>query len=162
MINHMSSYFSAEKQESLIFMAVGLLAIGIGAWLWMNGHRLKSMAYPLVIIVVLQIVVGGSVYLRTDAQLSNLSAQLQANPVGLKAEETTRMQTVMKHFSIYKVVEMVLLMAGVGLIAFLQHNDMAAGIGVGLVLQAALTLTLDVFAEARGSGYLSAIQSIPI
>jgi hypothetical protein len=43
---------------------------------------------------------------------------------------------------------MVLLMAGVGLIAFLQHNDMAAGIGVGLVLQAALTLTLDVFAEA--------------
>lgn len=162
MINHMSSYFSAEKQESLIFMAVGLLAIGIGAWLWMNGHRLKSMAYPLVIIAVLQIVVGGSVYLRTDAQLSNLSAQLQANPVGLKAEETTRMQTVMKHFSIYKVVEMVLLMAGVGLIAFLQHNDMAAGIGVGLVLQAALTLTLDVFAEARGSGYLSAIQSIPI
>ena len=162
MINHMSSYFSAEKQESLIFMAVGLLAIGIGAWLWMSGHRLKSMAYPLVIIAVLQIVVGGSVYLRTDAQLSNLSAQLQANPVGLKAEETTRMQTVMKHFSIYKVVEMVLLMAGVGLIAFLQHNDMAAGIGVGLVLQAALTLTLDVFAEARGSGYLSAIQSIPI
>ena len=57
---------------------------------------------------------------------------------------------------------MVLLMAGVGLIAFLQHNDMAAGIGVGWVLQAALTLTLDVFAEARGSGYLSAIQSIPI
>lgn len=162
MINHMSSYFSAEKQESLIFIAVGLLAIGIGAWLWMNGHRLKSMAYPLVIIAVLQIVVGGSVYLRTDAQLSTLSAQLQANPAGLKAEETTRMQTVMKHFSIYKVVEMVLLMAGVGLIAFLQHNDMAAGIGVGLVLQAALTLTLDVFAEARGSGYLSAIQSIPI
>lgn len=162
MINHMSSYFSAEKQESLIFIAVGLLAIGIGAWLWMNGHRLKSMAYPLVIIAVLQIVVGGSVYLRTDAQLSNLSAQLQANPAVLKAEETTRMQTVMRHFSIYKVVEMVLLMAGVGLIAFLQHNDMAAGIGVGLVLQAALTLTLDVFAEARGSGYLSAIQSIPI
>jgi hypothetical protein len=30
MINHMSSYFSAEKQESLIFIAVGLLAIGIG------------------------------------------------------------------------------------------------------------------------------------
>lgn len=161
MINHMSSYFSAEKQESLIFIAVGLLAIGIGAWLWMNGHRLKSMAYPLMIIAVLQIVVGGSVYLRTDAQLSSLSAQLQANPAKLKAEETTRMQTVMKHFSIYKVVEMVLLMAGVGLIAVLQHNDMAAGIGVGLVLQAALTLTLDVFAEARGSGYLSAIQSIP-
>ena len=80
MINSLSSYFSAEKQESLIFMAIGLVAIGISVWLWMNGHRLKSMAYPLVVIALLQIVVGGSVYLRTDTQLSALGAQLQANP----------------------------------------------------------------------------------
>jgi hypothetical protein len=161
MINTMSSYFSAEKQESLIFMAVGLLAIGISVWLWMNGHRLKSMAYPLVIIAFLQIVVGGSVYLRTDTQLSTLSAQLQANPAALKAEETTRMQTVMNNFSIYKAVEMLLLIVGVGVIATGQRHDMAAGIGVGMVLQAAFTLTLDVFAEARGAEYLSAIQSMP-
>jgi hypothetical protein len=161
MINQMSSYFSAEKQESLIFIAVGLLAIGLSAWLWMNGHRLKSMAYPLVMIALLQIVVGGSVYLRTDTQLTTLSAQLQANPAGMKAEETTRMQTVMSNFSIYKAVEMVLLIVGVGLIAFLQRHDMAAGIGIGLVLQAAFTLTLDVFAEARGADYLSALHSMP-
>jgi hypothetical protein len=160
MINHMSSYFAAEKQESLIFIAVGLLAIGISVWLWMNGHRLKSMAYPLVVIALMQIAVGASVYLRTDTQLSTLSVQLKADPATMKAEETTRMQTVMKNFSIYKAVEMVLLIVGVGMIAFLQRYDMAAGIGVGLVLQAAFTLTLDIFAEARGADYLSAIGSI--
>jgi hypothetical protein len=85
MTNQMSSYFTAEKQESLIFMAIGLVAIGIGIWLWMNGHRLKSMAYPLVAVAL------------------------------LKAEETTRMQTVMKNFSIYKAVEMLLLIVGVGI-----------------------------------------------
>jgi hypothetical protein len=160
MINQMSSYFSAEKQESLIFVAVGLVAIGISVWLWMNGHRLKSMAYPLVVIALMQMVVGGSVYLRTDTQFSTLSAQLRANPVALQAKETPRMQTVMKNFSIYKAIEMVLLIIGVGMIAFLQRHDMAAGIGVGLVLQAAFTLTLDIFAEARGSDYLSALRSI--
>lgn len=161
MINHMSSYFTAEKQESLIFMAIGLVAIGISVWLWMNGHRLKSMAWPLVAIALMQMVVGGTVYLRTDTQVSTLSAQLQANPAALKAEETTRMQTVMKNFSVYKAVEMLLLIVGVGMIAFLQRHDMAAGIGVGLVLQAAVTLTLDIFAEARGAEYLTAIQAIP-
>ena len=161
MINNMSSYFAAEKQESLIFIAVGLLAIGISVWLWMNGHRLKSMAYPLVAIALMQMVVGASVYLRTDTQLSTLSVQLRADPAALKAEETTRMQTVMKNFSIYKAVEMVLLIVGVGMIAFLQRHDMAAGIGVGLVLQAAFTLTLDIFAEARGADYLSVIGAIP-
>ena len=161
MIKDMNSYFSAEKQESLLFIAVGLLAIGIGAWLWMNGHRLKSMAYPLVVIALMQIVVGASVYLRTDAQLSTLGVQLQANPAALRAEETSRMQTVMKNFSTYKTIEMVLLVVGVGVIAFLQRSDMAAGIGVGLVLQAAFTLALDIFAEARGADYLSALHAIP-
>ena len=57
---------------------------------------------------------------------------------------------------------MVLLIVGVGIIAVLQRHDWAAGIGVGLVLQAAVTLTLDVFAEARGAEYLSAIHSMPV
>ena len=47
MIDNMNSYFVAEKQESVIFIAVGLLALAISVWLWVNGHRLKSMAYPL-------------------------------------------------------------------------------------------------------------------
>ena len=132
MINQMSSYFTAEKQESLIFLTIGLVAIGISVWLWINGHRLKSMAYPLVAVALLQILVGASVYLRTDSQVSALSAQLQTNPAALKAEETTRMQTVMTNFSIYKAVEMLLLIVGVGvgMIAFWQRHDMAAGIGV--------------------------------
>jgi hypothetical protein len=161
MIHNMSSYFTAEKQESVIFIAVGLVAIGISVWLWMNGHRLKSMAYPLVAIALMQLVVGGLIYLRTDTQLSTLSAQLQVAPAVLKAEETVRMQTVMKNFSIYKTVEMVLLVVGIGMIAFLQRHDLAAGIGIGLVLQAAFTLTLDIFAEARGADYLSVLHSMP-
>jgi hypothetical protein len=160
MMNNMSDYFVAEKQESVIFVVVGLLAIGFSLWLWMNGHRLKSMAYPLVVIALMQIVVGGTVYLRTDSQVSTLSAQLQVNPAALKAEETARMETVMKNFSIYKSIEMLLLIIGVGMIAFFQRHDVTVGIGVGLVLQAAFTLTLDIFAETRGADYLSAVQSI--
>ena len=162
MINNMNSYFVAEKQESVIFMAVGLLAIGLSVWLWMNGHRLKSMAYPLVVIGLMQMVVGGTVYLRTDSQVSTLSAQLQLTRAAVKAAETIRMQTVMKNFSIYKSIEMLLLIIGLGMMAFVPRHDMAAGIGVGLVLQAAFTLTLDLFAEARGADYLSAVQGIAV
>jgi hypothetical protein len=96
------------------------------------------MAYPLVVIAFMQIVVGGTVYLRTDSQLSTLSAQLQTNPAAFKVEETARMIAVMKNFSIYKTIEMLLLITGIGIIAFLQRYDVAAGIGVGLVLQSAL------------------------
>ena len=70
------------------------------------------------------------------------------------------MQTVMKNFNLYKTIEMVLLVVGVGLIGFLQRFDVAAGIGAGLVLQAGFTLALDLFAEARGQDYLVALKGL--
>jgi hypothetical protein len=160
MMNDMSSYFVSEKQESAIFVVVGLLAIGLSLWLYINGHRLKSMAYPLVVIALMQIVVGSTVYLRTNLQLSTLNTQLQTNPAALKAEETARMKNVIKNFTIYKAIEMLLLIVGVGMISFFQRHDVIAGIGVGLILQSACTLALDIFAEARGAEYLSAIQRL--
>lgn len=160
MMNDMNSYLVAEKQESVIFVVVGLLAIGLSLWLWMNGHRLKSMALPLVVIALMQIVVGSTIYLRTDSQLSTLNAQLQTNPAAFKAEETARMKTVIKNFSIYKAIELLLLIIGVGMIAFFQRHNVVTGIGVGLVLQSSFTLALDVFAAARGADYLSAIQGL--
>jgi hypothetical protein len=57
---------------------------------------------------------------------------------------------------------MLLLVVGVGVIAFLPRSDFAAGIGVGLVLQAAFTLSLDVFAEARGADQLSVLHRIHV
>ncbi len=44
MMNDMSSYFVAEKQVSVIFILVGLLAMGLSLWLWTNEHQQKFMA----------------------------------------------------------------------------------------------------------------------
>lgn len=162
MINNLGSYFAAAKQESVIFISVGILAIAVSIWLWINGHRLKSMAYPLVIIGLMQMAVGSTIFFRTDSQVSALSTQLQQNPTAMRVEESARMEAVMKNFSIYKAIEMILLITGVGIIIFLQQKDVAAGIGIGLILQSAITLTLDIFAEARSADYMSALDRVPI
>jgi hypothetical protein len=159
MLKAMAEYFTAEKQESLWFLAVALLALVVAVWLWINGHRLKSMAFPLVAVALIQLGVGGSVYLRTNNQLATLSAQAQSSPAAFKLEETKRMQVVMKNFSTYKIVEIALLLVGIGLVAFFQRSDLASGIGAGLLLQAAFMLAFDMFAEARGQDYLAALKA---
>lgn len=161
MIEKMTAYFAAEKQESLLFMAVGLLAFGVAVWLTLNGHRLKSMAFPLVAVALIQLVVGGSVYFRTDGQLAELRKQATETPTAYKAEETARMTVVMKNFTLYKWIEIALLAIGVGLVALWQRHDVAAGVGAGLVLQSAFMLCLDLFAEARGEEYLVALRALP-
>jgi hypothetical protein len=161
MSEEMADYFISEKQESLLFMAVGILAIGVAVWLWMNGHRLKSMAFPLVAVALIQLVVGGSVYFRTDSQLAGLRKQAAEAPAAYKAEESARMTAVMKNFILYKWIEIALLAAGIVLIVFWQRHDLAAGIGAGLVLQSAFMLCLDLFAEARGETYVAALLAFP-
>ena len=157
----MTAYFAAEKQESLLFMAVGVLAVTVAIWLYANGHRLKSMAFPLVAVALIQLVVGGSVFFRSDSQLAGLSRQAGEAPAAFKAEETRRMDVVMKSFTTYKWIEIALLAIGIGLIALWQRSDIAAGVGAGLVLQAAFMLCLDLFADARGEDYLAALRSLP-
>ena len=157
MMKDIGEYFSAEKQESLLFIAAGLVAIGVAIWLWSNGHRLRYMAIPLASIALVHLIVGTTVNLRTDAQVEALVVQSQTAPTQFKQDELGRMDTVMKNFKTYKIVEVTLLAVGVCLIVFLQRFDVAAGVGAGLVLQAAFTLALDIFAEARGQDYIRAL-----
>jgi hypothetical protein len=158
MIEKMSLYFTGEKQESLLFITVGILSIAVAAWLFLQSHRLKSMAFPLVTIALIQLIVGGSVYFRTDNQLSTLAKQSIEAPNQFKAEESKRMEVVMKNFAIYKWIEISLIFIGVGLILLIKNSDWAVGIGAGLVLQSAFMLCLDMFAEARGQDYLEILN----
>lgn len=160
MIKELTAYFAGEKQESLLFIVVGLIAIGVAVWLWTNGHRLRFMAIPLITIALMQLVVGATVYVRTDSQVQNLITQSQSAPAQFQQDELKRMQTVMHNFNLYKTIEMVLLVVGVCLIGLLQRFDIAAGVGAGLVLQAAFTLALDMFAEARGQDYMVALKGL--
>jgi NADH:ubiquinone oxidoreductase subunit K len=152
-------YFVGEKQESVLFLAVGVLAIGVAAWLWTTDHRFRLMAVPLVVVALMQIVVGFTIYARTDAQVQSLSVLQKNEPVQFQVEEIDRMQTVMTNFKIYKTIEIVLLVFALALIAFVSKSDAAVGIGLGLLVQAAFTLALDLFAEARGEAYLAALTA---
>jgi hypothetical protein len=160
MMKDLTDYFVGEKQESVLFILAALIAIGLAVWLWSNGHRLRFMALPLVVVALMQLVVGVTIFARTDAQLTHLSTQLASAPAQFKQAETERMHTVMANFKMYKTVEWVLLLVGVCLIVFFSKSDVATGIGIGLVVQAGFTLALDLFAEARGEAYLRALAGI--
>jgi len=54
------------------------------------------------------------------------SARSATAPEGGKKTELTRMDVVMKSFTLCKAIEMVLLVVGIGLIAFFQRSDTAA------------------------------------
>jgi membrane protein YdbS with pleckstrin-like domain len=161
-------YFTGEKQESLLFLIVGIVAILLASVFYFfiksNPSFFKGAAIPLLVIGLIQLVVGYSVYSRTDKQKADIAYNIGMEPVSyIKQTEMPRMKTVMKNFVIYRWIEIALIIAGLVLIFLFRLNADKSfwyGFGVALAIQAVIMLGADYFAEQRGKKYANELESI--
>ena len=161
-------YFIAEKQESLLFLIVGIVAVLLAIVFWFfiksNPSFFKGAAIPLLAIGIVQIVAGYSVYSRTDKQKADIAYNIGMEPVAyVKQTEQPRMKTVMKNFIIYRWVEIAFIIAGIVLILLFRSNPDKSfwfGFGVALAIQAVIMLGADYFAEKRGKVYVNELKQI--
>jgi hypothetical protein len=161
-------YFIAEKQESLWFLIIGIVAILLAVICWFfiktNPSLFKGAAIPLLAIGLIQSVVGYTVYARTDKQKAEVAYNTGMEPVSyVKQQELPRMRTVMKNFVIYRWVEIAFIITGLLLIFLFRSNPDRAfwyGFGVALAIQAALMLGADYFAEKRGEVYTNNLKEL--
>ena len=155
----------AEKQESLLFIVVGIvaLALAIVAWQFWKTPGWKGAAIPLACIGLLQLTVGYTVYARSDEQRVNMVYALDMNPTKLVQEELPRMQRVNKKFIVYRWVEILLLLTGIVLAIVFHASDdrrFIRGLGIALAVQAALMLGADFFAERRAIAYTNQLAQL--
>jgi hypothetical protein len=161
-------YFIAEKQESLVFLIIGISAIVLAVVFWFfiktNPQFFKGAAIPLLAIGIIQCIVGYSVYARTDKQKADVAYNIGMEPAAYtKQKELPRMETVMKNFVIYRWVEIAFIITGIVLIFLFRTNPDRAfwyGLGITLALQGAIMLGADYFAEKRGKVYTEELRKI--
>lgn len=162
MLEQIHEYFSAEKSESLVFIAGGLTALVAGGFFLFRGAFFKGFACPLIIVALIQLVVGTTVYLRTDRQVAALVHQLETEPEVYRQQELQRMEVVNRNFDLYKLIEIALLAAGiaVAIAGFASRRRFLLGAGCGLTLQSGFMRVLDFFAEARADVYTSQLLGL--
>ena len=161
-------YFTGEKQESLLFLGIGISAIVLALifffFIKTNPSFFRGAAIPLLVIGLLQIVVGYTVYNRSDKQRMDIAYNVGVEPVEFtQQKELPRMKTVMKNFVIYRYVEIVLAIIGIVLFFYFRTDtgqQFWKGLGLTLAIQALLMLGADYFAEQRGKFYQKALEAI--
>ena len=156
-------YFTAEKSESLLFVIIGISAIVLAVifFFFLKTNFYKGMAVPLLLIALIQITVGYSVYKRSDDDRKRNTYAYDLNPSDLKNKEIPRMEKVNRNFVLYRWIEIVLLIAGTVMIFLYRSNPDKLfwyGLGIGLAMQAALMLGADYFAEARAKVYTTGLK----
>ena len=156
-------YFMAEKQVSLLFIVIGIIALVLAAgffFAWKTNFA-KGAALPLLIIGLVQAIAGYAVYARSDKQRIDNVYAFDMNPGILKNEELPRMQAVNKNFVIYRWVELAFVVAGIVLVILYKSNTQKSflfGFGVALALQAALMLGADYLAAKRAMVYMEQLE----
>lgn len=157
-------YFNAEKQESLLFIIIGVtgIVIAIVFFFSLKISFYKGAAIPFFFISLLLGIAGFTVYKRSDKdRIRNVFAyDMQVSE--LKNRELPRMKTVMKNFLIYRYTEITLLLIGGTLYVYfirdIQH-DFWRGFGLALALMAFVALFADYFAEKRSKAYTQGLES---
>lgn len=159
-------YFIAEKQEGLVFLLIGIAAVLLGIsfiFFFRNNPSLfKGMAIPLIAVGLIQIVVGYTVYSRSDRQKADVAYQAGTDPAFIKAVEIPRMEKVMKNFSVYRYTEIGLTILGIALFVYFRNDPgkvLWKGLGITLALQAIIMLAADGVAEKRGALYKTGLQN---
>ncbi|QEC67617.1 hypothetical protein FRZ67_10065 [Panacibacter ginsenosidivorans] len=156
-------YFIAEKQENLLFVMLGIVAIVIaliGLFYWKTQFW-KGASIPLILIALIQIIVGYTVYARTDKHRTDVVYSFDMDPSKLQNEEVPRMEEVNRNFVTYRWIEIILFVAGIALALVYRTNtdkQLIVGIGIALAIEAALMFGADFIAEKRASNYSSGLK----
>ena len=159
-------YFIAEKQESLLFLIIGIVAVLLASVFWFfiksNPSFFKGAAIPLLAIGLIQIVVGYTVYSRTDKQQKDIAYNIGIEPVSfVKQTELPRMKKVITNFVVYRWVEIAFIITGIVLIFLFRSNPDKSfwySFGIALAIQAIIMLGADYFAEKRALLYSKGLQ----
>ena len=156
-----TNYFKGEIAESYLFLILGIAGLSISSYLILtkSASFWKGFAIPFILVSVLEIIVGITLIYRSPKDIIRVENYIKHDPSKIKTFEIPRMEKVLKNFVVFRYIEIALILAGL-LIYFSFENTFWKGIGIGLLIQASVVLTLDYFAERRGYIYTEYLHSI--
>jgi hypothetical protein len=157
-------YFSAEKQGSLFFIFVGIVAIIAAVILYfvLKTPFFKGAAIPMIVVGLIAGGIGLTIYKRSDNDRIRNVYAYDLNPDELKQKEYPRMQKVMKSFCVILIAEVVLLLVGIFLFFYFRTNaaqQLWSGLGTGLFIMDVAALVLDIAAERRAAVYTKGLAA---
>jgi uncharacterized membrane protein len=153
-------YFNSEKAASFLFMGIGIFStlFSLYSWLMFKKPFYAGIAYPFLLLGLVEIAVGVTVYMRAPKDTERVENYLVLEPEKIQSEEIPRMERVMKSFVTIRYAELILIAVGVVMMYYTGQSQQIKGIGFGLFFQCAMMLSADYFAERRAAQYLNRLR----
>ncbi len=151
-------YFLTEKQDGLMMIIAGFVAIALAVFLLVKGNDNFSKGVCIILAVtgICQMMMGYPGFMHSDAHRADMIYAYDMNPHVLKNEELPRVEKTMRSIRNYRILEACLFLVGIALVMIFFTNEekqLWYGIGLGLALQMLVVFIMDHFAAKRAEQY---------
>jgi hypothetical protein len=161
----MKDYFDGEKTGGYVLVGMGLAGIATGALLLKDSCKVRvGMSYPLIAVGALHVAAGVYVGIASDRRINDFNLEIDRDGQAWTERERDRMSGVSTQFTALKVVEVGLIAGGAGLAyyGYRKGHPRASGAGIGIAIEAAVTLAFDIWASRRADAYRDKLDKLEI
>lgn len=152
-------YFSAEKIGAVIKFTLATAALLGSLYVYKQRDEAKGFAYVAGFIFLSQVIVGGTIFFRTDHQVAGLIAAMNTDLSAMLAAETARMRVVVASFATYRALQLFFVALGIALLLLGRAKTLpkTKGAGLGFAGLGAMLFCMDLLAAQRANVYLEAL-----
>ncbi len=159
LVETMQTYFRGEKHVAFFLVGLGIVLAAFAAWVWrtQSGPFAWWLLTPLALVGVGAAIGGGVFAMKTERQVTELTAGLESDRKATVASERARMAKVNANWPRLKVAWGVITLVALVLLLGVKR-DWSNGLGLALMLLMAVLFCVDVFAERRAVPYTEALE----
>lgn len=161
----MQDYFDGEKTGGYVLVGMGIGGIATGTFLLGQHCPIrKGMAYPLITAGALHVIAGVYIGMASDKRIDDFGSEIDRDGQAWTLRERDRMDGVHTQFTVLKLVEVGLVAGGAGLAywGYRKGHGRVEGAGIGIAIEAALTLGFDIWASSRANDYRDKLDKLEI
>jgi hypothetical protein len=161
----MRDYFDGEKTGGYVLVGMGIAGIATGTFLIKDRCPIKQgMSYPLLAFGALHVAAGVYIGMTSDSRIVKFGKEIDRDGQAWTERERDRMDGVSTQFTALKLVEVGLIAGGAGLAywGYRTGRGRVQGAGIGIAIEAALTLGFDIWASRRADGYRDQLGGLEI
>ena len=155
-------YFSAEKSGALLKFIFASAALLVSLYFFKTHEHAKGFTYVAAFIFLTQLVVGGTIFFRTDNQVVSLFAGLDTNSASTLSSEIKRMTQVSADFATYRAMQIFFIGLGAALfwLGRVRQRPQIFGAGIGFASLGGMLFFMDLIASKRADTYLEFIKNL--
>jgi hypothetical protein len=149
-------YYDSERTTGILFASLGVASAAAGSLLLTrSGGFEKGLGGSMLALGGLEMI-GGTFYaFQVGSEIRHFRQALASDPAAFKIEEGAHIHGTISRFLFYRVSELVVAAAGVGLASygFASKNPGWQGIGIGVAGEALSLFALDFLGQFRARSY---------